>query len=83
MSGVAPKAIRIAGGTYDQTTFAKRPRVEECREVLKRLHRVSTRYEKLMQSFAAFVHLAILVQHLRAQFQSAQFRRSSSILNPP
>lgn len=79
----SPKDIRIAGGTYDQTTFAKQPGVEHFREVLKRLHRVSIRYEKLKQSFEAFVQLAILFQHLGAQFQSAQFRRSSSILNPP
>jgi len=62
----------------DQATCAKRHVVENFWEVLKCLRRVSTRYEKLKQSFEAFVHLAILVQHLRNQFQSAQFRRASS-----
>jgi len=75
---IPPKANRIAPATYEQATFAKRHVVENFWEVLKRLRRVSTRYEKLKQSFEAFVHLAILVQHLRGQFQSAQFRRASS-----
>lgn len=75
---IPPKANRIAPATYDQATFARRHVVENFWEVLKRLRRVSTRYEKLKQSFVAFVHLAILVQNLRGQFQSAQFRRASS-----
>ena len=76
---IPPKANRRAPAAYDQATFAKRHVVENFWEVLKRLRRISTRYEKLQQSFEAFVHLAILVQHLRGQFQSAQFRRTSSL----
>lgn len=75
---IPPKANRISPATYDEATFARRHVVENFWEVLKRLRRVSTRYEKLKQSFEAFIHLAILVQHLRGQFQSAQFRRASS-----
>jgi transposase len=75
---IPPKANRLAPATYDPATFARRHVVENFWEVLKRLRRISTRYEKLKQSFEAFVHLAILVQHLRGQFQSAQFRRASS-----
>ncbi len=75
---IPPKANRVAPAPYDQSTFAKRHVVENFWEVLKRVRRVATRYEKLKQSFEAFVHLAILVQHLRGQFQSAQFRRASS-----
>lgn len=75
---IPPKANRLEPACYDANTFAKRHVVENFWEVLKRLRRISTRYDKLRQSFEAFVHLAILVQHLRAQFLSAQFRRPSS-----
>jgi transposase len=75
---IPPKVNRRNPASYDQATFAKRHVVENFWEVLKRLRRISTRYEKLKQSFEAFVHLAILVQHLRGQFESAQFRRRSS-----
>lgn len=75
---IPPKANRVEPSAYDPDTFAKRHVVENFWEVLKRLRRVSTRYEKLKQSYEAFVHLAILVQHLRGQFLSAQFRRNQS-----
>jgi len=75
---IPPKANRIAPTTYDPATFSKRHLVENFWEVLKRLRCVSTRYEKLKKTFEAFVHLAILVQHLRGQFESAPFRRLSS-----
>lgn len=75
---IPPKANRVEPAAYDEDTFAKRHVVENFWEVLKRLRRISTRYEKLKQSYEAFVHLAILVQHLRGQFQSAQFRRYTS-----
>jgi transposase len=75
---IPPKANRLKPASYDQTTFARRHVVENFWEVLKRLRRISTRYEKLKQSFEAFVHFAIFVQHLRGQFKSAQFRRASS-----
>lgn len=75
---IPPKANRVEPAAYEPATFAKRHVVENFWEVLKRLRRISTRYEKLKQSYEAFVHLAILVQHLRGQFQSAQFRRNTS-----
>lgn len=75
---VPPKANRVNPAAYDQARFAKRHVVENFWEVLKRLRRISTRYEKLKQTFESFVHFAILVQHLRGQFQSAQFRKAAS-----
>lgn len=75
---IPPKANRVKPAAYDEAAFAKRHVVENFWEVLKRLRRISTRYEKLIENFEGFVHLAIIVQNLRGQFQSAQFRRSGS-----
>ena len=48
---IPPKVNRRNPASYDQATFAKRHVVENFWEVLKRLRRISTRYEKLKQSF--------------------------------
>lgn len=42
--------------------------------MLKRLaQRITTRFEKLKAAFEGFLHLAIVVQHLRRQFNSTPF----------
>lgn len=75
---IPPKANRTNPADYDKQTFKKRHVVENFWEVLKRLRRVSTRYEKLKQTFESIIHLAVLVQHTRGQFESAQFRKPLS-----
>lgn len=72
---IPPKANRKQPASYCAATFAKRHVVENFWEVLKRLRRIATRYEKLAVTFTSFLHLAIAVQHLRGQFDSAQFRK--------
>lgn len=72
---IPPKSNRKKPAAYDTALFAKRHVVENFWEVLKRLRRIATRFEKLKATFQAFLHLAILVQHLRGQFNSAQFRK--------
>jgi transposase len=72
---IPPKANRRKPATYDQSLFAKRHVVENFWEVLKRLRRIATRFEKLQATFEGFLHLAIAVQQMRGQFDSAQFRK--------
>lgn len=52
---------------HDPESFKKRHVVENFWEVLKRCRRVATRYDKLIETYSGFVHLAIVVRHLRGK----------------
>lgn len=72
---IPPKANRRKPAKYDPSLYARRHVVENFWEVLKRLRRIAMRFEKLKATFEGFLHLAIVVQHMRGQFDSAQFRK--------
>jgi transposase len=54
---IPPKSNRIATIAYDKTLYKLREKVERFFNNLKQFRRIATRYEKLSQTFLAFIHL--------------------------
>ena len=54
---IPPKSHRIASIDYDKNLYKLREKVERFFHNLKQFRRIATRYEKLSQTFLAFMHL--------------------------
>jgi len=54
---IPPKSNRIASIDYDTNLYKLREKVERFFNNLKQFRRIATRYEKLSQTFLAFIHL--------------------------
>jgi len=52
-----PKSNRTAPLAYDKEVYRLREKVERFFNHLKQFRRIATRYEKLSQTFLAFIHL--------------------------
>jgi transposase len=65
---IPPRSNRKTGINYDRETYKRRSVVENFFEKIKRYRRIGTRYDKLDETFFAFVMLAITTLYLRKQF---------------
>jgi transposase len=54
---IPPKRNRTEPCDYDQELYKLREKVERFFNNLKQFRRIATRYEKLSQTFLAFIHL--------------------------
>jgi transposase len=54
---IPPKSNRTATIDYDHDLYKLREKVERFFNHLKQFRRIATRYEKLSQTFLAFIHL--------------------------
>ena len=54
---IPPKSNRIEPLDYDTELYKLREKVERFFNNLKQFRRIATRYEKLSQTFLAFIHL--------------------------
>ena len=54
---IPPKSNRLVPLDYDKNLYKFRAKVERFFNHLKQFRRIATRYEKLSQTFLAFVHL--------------------------
>ena len=54
---IPPKSNRTAPLDYEQDLYKLREKVERFFNQLKQFRRIATRYEKLSQTFLAFLHL--------------------------
>jgi len=54
---IPPKSNRLASIDYDTNLYKLREKVERFFNNLKQFRRIATRYEKLSQTFLAFIHL--------------------------
>jgi transposase len=54
---IPPKSNRRAPRDYDKALYKLREQVERFFNKLKQFRRIATRYEKLSQTFLAFIHL--------------------------
>ena len=54
---IPPKSNRRAPRDYDKVLYKLREKVERFFNNLKQFRRIATRYEKLSQTFLAFIHL--------------------------
>jgi len=54
---IPPKSNRTAPIDYDHALYKLREKVERFFHNLKQFRRIATRYEKLSQTFLAFIHL--------------------------
>jgi putative transposase len=54
---IPPKSNRRAPRDYDTALYKLREKVERFFNKLKQFRRIATRYEKLSQTFLAFIHL--------------------------
>jgi len=54
---IPPKSNRIEPLDYDKALYKLREKVERFFNNLKQFRRIATRYEKLSQTFLAFIHL--------------------------
>lgn len=54
---IPPKSNRTATIDYDTDLYKLREKVERFFNSLKQFRRIATRYEKLSQTFLAFIHL--------------------------
>jgi transposase len=54
---IPPKSNRIATLDYEKNLYKLREKVERFFNNLKQFRRIATRYEKLSQTFLAFIHL--------------------------
>ena len=54
---IPPKSHRVETIDYDQNLYQLREKVERFFHNLKPFRRMATRYEKLGQTFLAFIHL--------------------------
>ena len=54
---IPPKSNRTASIGYDHDLYKLREKVERFFNNLKQFRRIATRYEKLSQTFLAFIHL--------------------------
>lgn len=54
---IPPKSNRIGPIDYDHDLYRLREKVERFFNSLKQFRRIATRYEKLSQTFLAFIHL--------------------------
>jgi transposase len=61
---VPPKTNRREPWKYDKELYKRRNEVERLFRRIKRFRRIFTRYEKLDSMFAAFLTLAIIIEHL-------------------
>jgi transposase len=57
---IPPKRNRKAPISYDAEHYQLREKVERFFNQLKQFRRIATRYEKLRQTFLAFIHLVAL-----------------------
>ena len=64
---IPPRSNRKTGIDYDREAYKRRSVVENFFEKIKRCRRIGTRYDKLDESFFAFVMLAITTLYLRDQ----------------
>jgi transposase len=55
---IPPKRNRTEPIDYDKDLYRLRAKVERFFNNLKQFRRIATRYEKLSQTFLAFIHLA-------------------------
>lgn len=65
---IPPRSNRKTGINYDRETYKRRSVVENFFEKIKRYRRIGTRYDKLDETFFAFLMLAITTLYLRKQF---------------
>ncbi len=61
---VPPKANRLTQWDYDQELSKKRHDVERLFRRLKGFRRIFSRFEKLDEMFAAFIHIALIFDAL-------------------
>lgn len=54
---IPPKSNRTASIAYDRALYKLREKIERFFNNLKQFRRIATRYEKLSQTFLAFIHL--------------------------
>jgi transposase len=54
---IPPKSNRTASIAYDRDLYKLREKIERFFNNLKHFRRIATRYEKLRQTFLAFIHL--------------------------
>jgi transposase len=54
---IPPKSNRIVPLDYDKNLYKFREKVERFFNKLKQFRRIATRYEKLSQTFLAWIHL--------------------------
>jgi transposase len=54
---IPPKSNRTVTYAYDKALYKLREKVERFFNALKQFRRIATRYEKLSQTFLAFIHL--------------------------
>jgi transposase len=54
---IPPKSTRTEPLDYDKALYKLREKVERFFNSLKQFRRIATRYEKLSQTFLAFIHL--------------------------
>jgi transposase len=57
---IPPKSHRTELLDYDKGLYKLREKVERCFNSLKQFRRIATRYEKLSQTFLAFIHLVAM-----------------------
>lgn len=65
---IPPRSNRTTGIKYDREAYKQRSVVENFFEKIKRCRRIGTRYDKLDETFFAFLMLAITTLYLRNQF---------------
>ena len=65
---IPPRSNRKTGIKYDREACKRRSVVENFFEKIKRCRRIGTRYDKLDETFFAFLMLAITTLYLRKQF---------------
>ena len=62
---VPPKSNRLKPWFYDKTTYKRRNEIERLFRKLKAFRRVFSRFEKLDLMFAAFVHIALIMEMIK------------------
>lgn len=62
---IPPRSNRKEAIRYDKTKYRERNRVERLFNRLKQFRRVATRYDKLDETFLAFIHLTAAVVMIR------------------
>lgn len=62
---VPPKSNRLKPWIYDKSTYKRRNEIERLFRRLKAFRRVFSRFEKLDVMFAAFVHIALIMEIIK------------------
>jgi transposase len=68
---IPPRACRTEAIRYDKKEYRQRNQVERLFKRLKQFRRVATRYDKLHETFLAFIHLTDALVMIRIVRQHA------------